>query len=228
MNEFWAAIAGAIMGATVGGFISFGLQMQALSAARVQREKDMLDAQKTLARSFVIKLSKLYSHLAQLDHRMKTLFADIAAKPMPKPELWASVQPLVPLPDLIHFTNDELTLLLTLKLDDLFNGVVMLDEAHNSVIGLLDIFNRRKIELNNSLVPDEFSDMTAHIILTQEQLNSARPGMLEVNQLVEALRENVDRSAAESLSLLNRIVTAFNEKLELKLAVSAKLATTGI
>jgi hypothetical protein len=218
-NEFWAAIAGAIVGATVGGIISYCLQRQSLGAAVTQRDKDALFHQQTLARSFVVKLSILYSHLGQMDRHMQGIFARIAAQPDPKPEAWQIAVPVAPLPSLVHFSTDELTLLLTLKLDDLFNAAAMMDEIHNNAVALFETFNAKKEALNSLITPEAFTGMVGHIALTQDQVRVVRPKMLEINQLVDAMRGHTDRGAKESFALLSSVVAGFNDKLRLKLSV---------
>lgn len=68
-----------------------------------------LEHQQTLARSLVVRLSILYSHLGQMDRHMRAIVEFIEEHPEPKPEPWQMARPIVPLPSLVHFPNDELT-----------------------------------------------------------------------------------------------------------------------
>jgi hypothetical protein len=219
-NEFWAAIAGAIIGAVIGGITSYCLQRQSLNAAAAQRSEDDLERKKTLARSFIVRLSILYSHLGQMDRHMQEVLTAIAALPDPKPEPWQVVRPIAPLPSLVHFPTDELTLLLTLKLDNLFNEAVMLDEAHNTAVAIFATYSERKEELNALVTPAGFTGDVAHLVLTQQQVRMARPKMIECNQLVDAMRDQAERGAKESWALLTSVSVALNEKLQLKLQVN--------
>lgn len=75
MNEFWAAIAGAI----VGGLIAFGIQVIALREARKERIRDAAEKQKALGHALIFKVIGIYSHLRQLNLHLQ----DAAAR-MPK------------------------------------------------------------------------------------------------------------------------------------------------
>jgi hypothetical protein len=219
-GEFWAAISGAIVGALIAGVISYCLQRQSLNAAEAQRNKDILERKQTLARSFVVRLSTLYSHLSQMDRHMKAVFAFIADHPDPKPEAWQVARPVSPLPSLIYFPTDELTLLLTLKLDNLFNDAAMLDEVHNTAVAIFGEYGKRKEELNSLVTPVGFTGDVAHLALTPDQVRIARPKMVECSQLAEAMRDQTERGARESWALLTSVSDAFNEKLQLALQVN--------
>jgi hypothetical protein len=113
-----------------------------------------------------------------------------------------------------------LTLLIVLKLDDLFNDAAMLDEAHNTAVAIFETYNRLRAELNAIVTPVGFTGDVAHFEVTPEQFRIARPKMIECNQLIEAMRDQADRGAKQSWALLTAVAAAFNEKLQLKLEVS--------
>jgi hypothetical protein len=218
-RELLAAIAGAIVGAAIAGIIAWLLQWQSLRAAEKQRVHDAHERNRTLARSLIVRLTILHSHLAQMDNHMKAVFGTIANHPDPKPEPWQVARPVTPLPTPIVIPTDELTLLLGLKLDTLFNDAVMLDEKHNTVVALFEEYGRHKGELTAMMPPEGITDDVAHIALTQEQARLVRPMMVECNQLADAMREYAERNAKESWALLSRMTAAFNEKLQLKLEI---------
>jgi hypothetical protein len=92
-SEFLAASAGAVVGAAIAGVISYVLQRQALEAAKSQREQEKLESQHTLARSFIVRLSILYSHLGQMDRHMQVIVKLITDHADPKPEHWQVARP---------------------------------------------------------------------------------------------------------------------------------------
>jgi hypothetical protein len=218
-SEFWAAVAGAIVGAMIGGVIAYYLQRQSLDALDAQRRQDKLEHRQTLARSFIVKMSLIYSHAVHLDHHMKQIFARVAQSGNSL-ELCQVATPIAPLPAAVEISKEELTLLLTLKLDNLFNDAAMMDERHNNLIKLLGHFNEKKFAFNSMFTPVAFTGMVGHIALTDDKLRQARPYMLEINQLLVAMGDQTDSVTKESWALLSSVMAAFNEKLQLGLQVA--------
>lgn len=215
-GEFWAAIAGAIVGAAIGGIISYCLQRQAFAAETVKRDQDKLERQQTLARSFIVKLTILYSHVSQLDRTIKQVFATANATGH---ELYQIALPILPIPSAVTFSTDELTILLTLKLDDQFNDAAMMDERHNNLYGILNIFNEKAVEFREKVTPQAFTGMMGHIESTNAQLQELRPYMLALNQLVIALRDQSDALTKDSWALVTTVTAGFNSKLNLGLKI---------
>lgn len=111
-------------------------------------------------------------------------------------------------------------LLLTLKLDKLFNDAAMMDEIHNNTVALFGEYGKKKAELNALVTPVAISGDTAHFALTEDEVRLTRPKMIECNQLVMAMRNQTERCAKESWVLLTSVAVAFNDKLQLNLQIN--------
>jgi hypothetical protein len=141
-NEFWAAVGGAI----VGGIIAFVIQLVVLRAAARQREKEAAERKKALGFSLFVKMMKIHSHLHLLHEHLEEPFERDKEGGGGR-EPWQIVLPLANNPMHVHFSSDEMAMLLSLKNDDLFNDVISMDEIHNSTIDLFDTFKEKRFAL---------------------------------------------------------------------------------
>jgi hypothetical protein len=66
VSEFWAAIAGAVVGSLVGGFISYLLQASALKAPRAERAEVSAQERQAPAYALVFNLIAIVNNLANL------------------------------------------------------------------------------------------------------------------------------------------------------------------
>ncbi len=145
-NEFWSAIAGAI----VGGVIALGIQLLALHAAAKDRREAAAERQKALGHALLFKTIQIYSHLRSFNGHLKDAQA-VAEKAGQKTIIWQIVLPFANLPQRVHFSTDEMAMLLSLKDDDLFNDLVSMDELHNSTIDIFSTYTARRLSLTAEL-----------------------------------------------------------------------------
>lgn len=129
-TEFWSAMAGAI----VGGLIAYAMQTQVLSEARDQREEDFNRVQRGLANSLLFKMVRIMSSFRYIDHHMKEAYGRAEEGDQP----WQFVQPIINPTPRVHFTSEEMGMLLAQKSDDIFNSVASIDEVHNALITVLE------------------------------------------------------------------------------------------
>jgi hypothetical protein len=71
-----------------------------------------------------------------------------------KGEPWQFVLPLANLPDPIHFSSDEMGMLLALKNDDVFNLIASLDVVLNGLSAAFGTMNSVRRELGQRIKPD--------------------------------------------------------------------------
>ena len=118
-KEFLSAIFGAI----VGGMIAYAVQIKALREARNIREQDRKQVQQALGNSSIFKMIRIYSNASQIQQYIEECFKE-AERDNFKGVPWRFVRPLANPPSDIHFSPDEMGMLLSLKDNDLFNLVV--------------------------------------------------------------------------------------------------------
>jgi len=115
-SEFWSAV----VGAAVGGLIAYVVQKVALIEARNQRKEDARNIQTALANSLLFKMIRIHSDMYGISRHIESCFED-AKKRKFDGEPWQFFLPLANPPDPIHFSSDEMGMLLALKNDVAFN-----------------------------------------------------------------------------------------------------------
>jgi hypothetical protein len=220
-GEFWAAIFGAV----VGGVISLGIQLVALSAATKERKEDAAERRKALAYALLFKMIEIHSHIGKLNLHLKESIAH-ARKQGFKGALWQMVVPLANGPDRVQFSTDEMAMLLSLKDNDLFNDIAGLDAVHNGTIEGFRVYSARRFELTSMLPGAVMEGRVGTTFLTDEQVQHLAPRAVELDHLVEQLLSDCERDEAESWAALRRLEEVLNAKVKLGIRVLPKAATT--
>jgi hypothetical protein len=207
-SEFWSAIAGAI----VGGIIAFSIQIIALRESRKQNTSKIDERRKALAYSVMFKTLKIHSHLVQLRDEIEKSFQ----KPFEQAQPWQFFRPLVNRPQHVHFSSDEIALVLSLKEDDLLNLLIILDETHNDTIELFGTYARLRVELTSRLSA-EMNGMVGTTTLTQQEMMLLAPKMAELNELIVGLRQRCTKDAEASGKATANLNKALNKHVALNL-----------
>lgn len=132
------AFGAAVLGAVVGGLISYLLQRQALAAATAQHDSDRNEVRKALALSLVFKMIRISSDLNNLGKSILELM-ERAKKGGFTGMPFQIVVPTVPLPDPVRFSPDEMAWVLSAD-NNLFNEMGPLDELHASTVAIFDLY----------------------------------------------------------------------------------------
>ncbi len=215
-NEFWSAIGGAV----VGGLIAFGIQLVALRAAAKQRAEEAAERRKALGHALLFKMLKIHSNLHGFNEHLQETFAK-AEKAGFGGEPWQIVRPIANHPATVHFSTDEMAMLLSLKNDDVFNDVLSMDGVHNSTIALFQTFAECRHSLT-SLLPAEMEGIVGTTEITQEQMQFLRPKMAEVNDLIISMRQRCELDTRDAWSVLTRLQAVLKDKVGLKIEIERK------
>jgi hypothetical protein len=213
MNEFWAAIAGAI----VGGIITFVIQLVALTAAANDRERDSAEKKAALGHALLFKAMQIYSHLRLLNREMKQGLEETGKFGL-EGICWQAVRPMANMPEKVHFSTDEMAMLLSLKSDAVFNATVSFDEVHNSTIDIFATYSERRSSLT-ALLPAEMNGTVGSTELDHRQLALLAPRMFELNALLATMLTRCDQDEREALQIL----TSLHATLSAKLGMTYKL-----
>src|ERR1044071_9818590 len=109
-GEFWAAIAGAV----VGGAISASMQaLQNRSAAR-RRAAESLERRQGLGHALRFKMIRIHTNLQTLHTNIEASLAEAAKSGLTG---WGAMPPVANIPADVNFTSDELAMLLALRSD---------------------------------------------------------------------------------------------------------------
>ena len=213
--EFWAAIAGAI----VGGGISMALQLLANRSAIKVRQADAKAQLAAQARSLVLKTVKIESDFLQFRKDLEE--SRILAQQNGIPFGWASFRATANLPREIVFTNEEIAALSACKNDSLFNDVLALDEVHSSVLQIMLLYRSKRFELSDSL-PAQMSGNIGISSLSPEEFNKLAPKMVEVDLLAKDLASLIEQESSEPMSLSNRLAAAVNDQYGSNMSIELK------
>lgn len=215
-NEFWAAVAGAV----VGGGIAFFIQLIVLREAARQRSNEKNERRQALGHALLFKMIRIHSNLHGFNQHLEGTFAK-AEEAGFEGEPWQIYLPLANTPAPVQFSTDEMAMLLSLKDDDLFNDIVSFDAVHNGTIDIFQTLNERRLALTAEL-PSEMDGAKGETKLTREQLLFLKPKMVEVNMLVEDMRKWCRTEEHNAQTLLTRLHAVLKDKVGLTIKIAFK------
>ena len=207
-TEFWSAITGAL----VGGMIAFVVQMIALRAAKKQGSEDYKLVQQGLGNSLLFKMIRVHLNFQAIHHHIEACFEGAGRRGLVG-EPWQFVLPLANPPNPIHFSSEEMGMLLAQRDDEVFNAVLSIDVLHNSLIDAVKTLNDRRLALTERIAAGKVEGEVAISGLPQAELLAIRPRMIELNTLIEQLRSDAARAVEESGLVLDRLHTLLRDRL---------------
>ena len=206
-SEFWAAIWGAIVGSALAGVISYLLQRQAFNAEEQRRLAERKEILQTLARALLYKLIRVYSNLYHLkEHLEESIARDRAA------QSWTMVTPIANLPDAVFFSPEEMSVVLQLKDDNLFNQLLNLDTIHNSTLAAFATYAKQRQEMLSG-IPAEIHGRMGTTAFSDEEFKVLRPKMAELDHLIEDIRLRCLKDVKESAEILKTLQAALQKHL---------------
>ncbi|NWG24632.1 MAG: hypothetical protein HXY30_09530 [Pseudorhodoplanes sp.] len=217
-GEFWAAIIGAV----VGGYISYLTQLRAIKETRAHRQEDRLLVQQGLANSLLFKVIRIHGDFYGIHRHIEECF-ERARKDGFQGEPWQIVLPLANFPDSVHFSPDEMGMLLGLKDDDVFNAVATLDVVHNSLVEAVRSLSVSRRALASELTPDRVSGNTLSGVMDRDTIMRLKPQMIEVNELIEAIRTSAKTDFEESDLAMQQLVLLFRNRLQIGIRLESKV-----
>ncbi len=215
----WSSAAGIVFGAAISALVAYLLQRNSFAEARKQKDADRKEVRKALGLSLMFKMVKVCSELQNLGNAVQECF-ERARKDNFKGMPFQIVMPIVPLPDPIHFSPDEMALILSID-HNLFNEMAALDELHNNTVGLFDLYNTKRGQLLDQLG----AEMTGNIgatSLSQDQRKWFEPQAVQLNGLVEAMKQRTKRDATEAWAALEKLQRLLSEEFSMSLNLERK------
>jgi hypothetical protein len=204
-SEFWAAIVGAL----VGGLIAYIVQIKALREARRDRAEERVLIKKGLANSLMFKMFRIQSNLRIVHQHILDCLKRAKDKNLEGSELWQLVSPIGNPPHPVHFTSDEMSMLLDQKDNDVFNSVASMD----TVIEMVGLYKEERFKLADLFPPPhgEHDQLFFGFHSRQEWL-ALRPQMVNVNSVIEQLQGYVADGAKQADDVLNRLQKLLKQK----------------
>jgi hypothetical protein len=205
-NEFIATIVGAV----VGGLISFGPQMVAIRAAKKQRDEDQLQAQRTASYSLIFKLMRIVSSFYGLWEHVES-----ALKARPNEAPWSIVEPIVNLPERVSFTSEEMAMLMGLKESILINEVMNLELGHNSLLDAMAAYGTARMAVADSMKGQVIGGGVVHANLTLDEAALLMPKMMALNGLIMHIHGRAKAEYEASGRILEKVHKTLDTALKL-------------
>lgn len=207
-DEFWAAIIGAVVGGLIAGLTQWAF-------ARSQRKQQ----ERALATSLLLKLGKLTATLMVTKQHVDDCFTE-AGEVGPDTQPWQMLIPIANLANPIHFTSDEMSLLLSQGNDKIFHSVLGLDDRHNDIITLMRSFQEKRAEIERRLEPHRIIDRVdgdrIDIRYPRDVMLALSPYFIDLNSIVGHLREQLPKDVATAREATERAQTLLKNRLGLK------------
>ena len=215
-SEFWAAIAGAV----VGGAIAAVLQLVTVWVSARERRKTELTLRQAQARSLLFKVVKILSGFRIYKNHLDNCRQRAANEGAPFGWSWFAA--LANLPRSIWFSADEMGTLVACKDNDLFNDIAGLDDVHNGLIQSLALYRERRAALSDMLPARRMEGAVGTIEMDREAYERVAPRMAELDQMVSDLGASFEANIDVGFKLAKRLAAAFNETYSLGMSVTPK------
>lgn len=208
----FSALGGSLLGSAIGGGVSYWLQNRELAAAKTQRENDRTEIRKALGYTLLFKMIRLTSNLESLGKAVRQPL-DAAKREGFDGAPFQIVMPVVPMPDKVTFSPEEMALVLSVDAP-LFNEMSAMDELHNSTVALFDLYGAKRTS-----TMERFGARMEGIIgtteLTREQLDWLAPRATELNSLVEAMLQRTEQDGKEAWAALEHLHVVLEREFKL-------------
>ncbi len=214
---WWAVVSafgGTIIGATLAGVISYWLQRQSLAASKTLHEADRRDVRKALGYGLLFKMIRLTSDLAQLGMPVDEAVKKAADEGRTN-ELWPVVLPVLPLPDSIKFSPEEMALILSLD-NSLFNDMAALDDLHKNTIAIFSLYAERRVGLTDTLRPDAMAGNLGSTLLKRAERDRMQPRSVELDMLIQGMHERTRQDGTIAWYCLKRLHAVLEKEFGLK------------
>lgn len=152
MEEFLAAIVGAIVGSVSGGAISYCLQRSALAEAKRERKEHANQNNLALAHALIFKMLLMVNNLAHLQRHVAACEARAAAADTNTPPV-GFLQPIINIADPVHLDANQMSMLLAQGADDVFNRVLEIPQIHNSILSVWRQYAAMRADLHQTAPP---------------------------------------------------------------------------
>lgn len=206
-TEFWSVLGGAVLG----GAIAAGIQLIPLKESRRQRKEDREETRKALGHSIFLKMIRIHGNIQELRKSVDNAFIAARAQGFDgKP--WHVVRPFANLPDPVHFSTDEMTLISSMEDDELFELLMRMDGIHNGLIKILALYSTERQSLTDQL-PARMEGDKGRIELSPEERKWFEPKMVALDLLVVDLRKRMEKDYEDSSRALKKLHTALVSKL---------------
>jgi hypothetical protein len=210
-REFWSGVIGTV----VGGGITFLAQSRGFREQRNQRAVIAYVCKHGLAHSLFFKMMRIHSDFYGVHRHIEDSF-EKAAREKLGGNPWQFVVPLANFAEPVHFSPDEMSMLLGLKDMPVFNMVMDMDVRHNAVLDAARVMSAERRALTDRLEADEFEGFRLSGVMAPKTQLLLMPKIIEVDSLILQTRDDAKTGTGDSYAAMN----ALQKLLKAQLAMS--------
>ena len=214
-TEFWSAVAGAV----VGGLIAFGVQTIALREARKQRKEEQFRQKQTLGHGILFKMLRIHSNFSWVHRHIENCISEAAEMGKAHIDPWKVVTPIANPTNPVRFTTDEMSMLLSLNSEKVFNEVLQVDEIHNTFMDAIRVYRVERQSLTSKIPVTDVEGRELSSLMTDEEYRMVGEQVIVVNHLIKQIRSD----AEENYKTSRKTLKGLSELLTKELAFSKKL-----
>lgn len=185
-----------------------------------QRKKDKQERESALAQSILMKMVKIHSDIFHLNEYV-TECKLLATQSGEATISWRYFRSLASLPTNVSFSSDELSLVFSLKNDNLFNSILSMDEVHAADISTMRTYQQKREAIVDMLPGGIMNGPTGTITLNKEQFLKINPYAVQLDMLCidieKTLKDHYETTEKALVDLHKTLVD--KKKIKIKLVL---------
>jgi hypothetical protein len=222
-REFWSGVIGAVFG----GGITFLAQSRGFREQRKQRAEDRLRWQLGLAHSLFFKMMRIHSDFYGVHRHIEDCFEKAASEKFGGSP-WQFVLPLANFADAVHFSPDEMSMLLGLKDIQVFNMVMEMDVRHNAVLDAARVMSAERRALTQRLEADAVEGARLSGVIDPKTRLLLMPKIIEVDGVIAQTRNDAKSGTDESYAAMDALQKLLKARLDVPLRFESNFKPSGM
>ncbi|QEN86850.1 hypothetical protein FZC33_11165 [Labrys sp. KNU-23] len=220
-KEFVSGVGGAVIGAVVGGLISYYLQKSNAKASKIEREAERFLTKQGVANSILFKVMQIHSDIAVAVRYMgSTLKRKKENKDDDMRRLWAYLLPRGNLSKSIEFTPEEMGMLIGLGDAPSTNELMNLGIQHADMLHLWKLYEKERGILAEKLPIDEAKGDVMSSMMSDPKFISAQPQIANVSTIALYIFNSTFMNYRDSEKALRGVYKTFKDKLKIPFEIA--------
>lgn len=186
-GQFWSTLIGAVVGAIVGGMISFGLQVHGVTATRNERLAARRQEDLAIAFSVIVKVIKVMSNIGHIKAALYDGLSKLNTPESSGAESWQVVPPFGTKFPEVTFTKEESAFVFSTKVKSLMLSTLELADVYNDLVQMVSVYSEKREALTGEFSVAAMEGSLAATDFDRETLRSLLPRMVPLKILIDAM-----------------------------------------
>jgi hypothetical protein len=184
-GQFWSTLIGAVVGAAVGGLISYLIQRSGIKASREERLAIKRQEDLAIAFSTMVKLITIMSNFKQIKEALDHAVSELA--PNTQGPMWLAIQPFATIPPHVEFTKEESAFIFSTKISNIMLAALELSNVYNDTRQLIERYGEKREALSAMIPVDSVTGNLAASCLDEVTLKTLIPLIVPVEMLADEM-----------------------------------------